>query len=181
MTVTLTREDCLKLAETLDAETKSYLVDDCIATWDTKNLWHHEPIAYYEDKTIVSVMFANVEDVGGEHILYIQRVFTIPEFRKKGHFRELFNEVYTSQFNSGARFLKLFVNVDAYKAYKAMKFNMVQRTEDGKYYLIFIPMLHSVLEYNNFINSLSPTSYFLPDTIKRYYLDLQRKYNIIDV
>lgn len=181
MIVSLTKEDCLRLAETLDAETKSYLVDDCIATWDAKNLWYYEPVAYYEDKTIVSVMFANVEYINDQGILYIQRVFTIPEFRKKGHFRELFNEVYTTHFNAGIRFLKLFVDNNAYKAYKAMKFNMLQQTEDGKYYLIFIPMLHCTLEYNNFINSLSPVSYFLPDRIKRYYLDLQRKYNIIDV
>lgn len=181
MTITLTRDDCLRLAETLDNETKAYLVDDCIATWDAKDLWYYEPVAYFEDKTIVSVMFANVEHVNGNNILYIQRVFTIPEFRKKGHFRELFNAVYTTEFNRGVRFLKLFVNADAYKAYKAMKFNMIQQTEDGNYYLIFIPMLHCTLEYNNFINSLSPVSYFLPDSIKSYYLDLQRKYNIIDV
>ena len=180
MHVTLTREDCLNLAQTLDEDTKLYLLNDCISTWDAKTLWYYEPIAYYEGKNITCVMFANIEHVGNSDVLYVQRVFTLPEFRKRGHFRELFNEVYSKYFNQGVRFLKLFVNKDAYKAYKAMKFNMNQQTDDGEYYPIFIPMLHCTLEYNNFMNSLSPPSYFFPDSIQQYYLDFQRKYNIIN-
>jgi GNAT superfamily N-acetyltransferase len=182
MIVRLTKEECLTLAETLDSKTKSYLVDDCIATWDRKELWYQLPFAYIEDKQIVSVMFANVERCsnGGE-ILYIQRVFTLPEFRQKGYFRKIFNDVYSIYHKLGCRYIKLFVDKDAYNAYKSMKFIMNERTEDGKYYFIFLPMIHQVLEYNNFINSLSPKQLFLSESAYHFYLDMQEKYNIIEL
>lgn len=182
MLIELTRDDCLKLAEVLDNETKSYLVDDCIATWDRKDLWHFKPVAYVDEKTIVSVMFANVEECSnGEEILYVQRVFTIPEFRMKGYFRMIFNEVYSSLHKKGVRYLKLFVDKDAYKAYKNMKFHLDKKTADGKYYFVFVPMIHQTLEYNNFINSLSLKEFFLSDSANEFYLEMQKKYNIIDV
>lgn len=183
MLIELDKNDCLKLAQALDEETKAYLVDDCIATWDRKDLWFFKPVALVNDeRMIVSVMFANVEECSnGETILYIQRVFTIPEFRQKGYFRQIFSAIYEKYFKKGCRYLKLFVDKDAYKAYKAMKFIMEEKTQDGKYYFVFIPMIHTTMEYNNFLNSLSPKSYFLSDSAKEFYLEMQRKYNIIDV
>lgn len=182
MIARLTKKECLALAETLDSETKSYLVDDCIATWDRKDLWHQLPFACVDNDKIISVMFANVEECSnGEEILYIQRVFTLPEFRQKGYFRNIFNEVYSMYHKKGCRYLKLFVDKGAYKAYKAMKFIMHEKTHDGKYYFIFIPMIHQVLEYNNFVNSLSPKQFFLSDSAYHFYLEMQNKYNIIEV
>jgi hypothetical protein len=183
MLIELNRENCLQLAETLDKETRAYLVDDCIATWDRKDLWFFKPVALVNDeKIIVSVMFANVEECSnGEAILYIQRVFTISDFRQKGYFRQILSAIYEKNFKKGCRYLKLFVDKDAYKAYKAMKFIMEEKTQDGKYYFVFIPMIHTTMEYNNFLNSLSPKSYFLSDSAKEFYLEMQRKYNIIDV
>jgi GNAT superfamily N-acetyltransferase len=183
MLIELNRENCLQLAETLDKETRAYLVDDCIATWDRKDLWSFNPVAIVnDDRKIVNVMFANVEECStGETILYIQRVFTIPEFRMKGYFKQIFSAIYEKYFRKGCKYLKLFVDKDAYKAYKAMKFIMGEKTQDGKYYFVFIPMIHLTLEYNNFLNSLSPKQYFLSDSAKEFYLEMQRKYNIIDV
>ena len=181
MIINLSREDCLKLAETLDNETNEYLVDDCIATWDKKNLWMFKPIAHIVDKSITSVMFANTETHNDEKILYVQRVFTIPEYRKKGYFRDMFNEVYTKAFDSGTRYLKLFVNNDAYTAYKSMKFNLVEKTKDGDYYMVFIPMLHKTLEYNNFLGTLSPKEWFMTTNMNQYYIDLQWKYDTINL
>jgi len=182
MIVKLTKKECLNLAESIDSKTKTYLVDDCIATWDRKDLWHQLPFAYIEQKQIISVMFANVEECSnGEEILYIQRVFTLPEFRQKGYFRKIFNEVYSTYHKKGCRYLKLFVDKDAYKAYKAMKFIMNEKTSDDKYYFVFIPMIHQVLEYNNFINSLAPKQLFLSESAYYFYLDMHEKYNIIEL
>ena len=179
MIINLNREDCLKLAETLDNETNAYLVDDCIATWDRKELWEFKPIAHIVDKSITSVMFANTETHNDEKILYVQRVFTIPEHRKKGYFRDLFNEIYTKAFDSGTRYLKLFINNDAQVAYKTMKFNLLEKTSDGDYYMVFIPMLHKTLEYNNFLTTLSPKEWVMTTNMNQYYIDLQRKYDTI--
>lgn len=181
MIAQLTKPECLTLADTLDNDTKAYLVDDCIATWDKKELWHQPPFAYIDNGKIISVMFANVEECSnGEPILYIQRVFTLPEYRKQGYFRMIFNEVYSIYHKRGCRYLKLFVDSGAYKAYKAMKFIMHEKTDKG-YYFVFVPMIHQVLEYNNFINSLSPKQSFLSDSAYEFYLDMQKKYNIIEV
>lgn len=181
MIVRLTKNECLALAETIDGQTKTYLVDDCIATWNKKDLWHQQPFAYIDNNKIISVMFANIEECSnGEEILYIQRVFTLPEYRKKGYFRLIFNEVYSLYHKKGCRYLKLFVDSDAYNAYKAMKFIMHEKTDKG-YYFIFIPMINQMLEYNNFINSLSPKQFFLSDSAYHFYLDMQKKYNIIEV
>ena len=183
MLIHLDRNDCLELAKALDEETRAYLVDDCIATWDRKDLWFFKPVALVNDeRMIVCVMFSNIEECSnGESILYIQRVFTIPEFRQKGYFRMIFNNVYEKAFKQGVNYLKLFVDKGAYKAYKAMKFIMDEKTQDGKYYFIFIPMIHTTLEYNNFLNSLSPKAYFLSDSAKEFYVEMLGKYNIIDV
>jgi GNAT superfamily N-acetyltransferase len=181
MIISLNRDDCLKLAETLDNKTNEYLVDDCIATWDKKELWEFNPIAYVVDKSIISVMFANTETYNDEKILYVQRVFTIPEYRKKGHFRDMFNEVYTKAFDTGTRYLKLFIDNDASAAYRSMKFNLTEKTKDGKYYVVLIPMIHKTLEYNNFLATLSPKRWLMTTNMNQYYIELQRKYDTISL
>lgn len=149
------RQTLLYLLETCDEDTNRIFKEDYIPNWDKKSLWNvAPPLVLIVDTKLVSIMFYNyvtISDTTGEKVLYIQRTYTVPEFRGKGYFKQLVKAVISKSFNFNCRSLYMFCDVDFINAWKKLFFVPLCKTTDQKYFLVSAPILCADIEDSNII------------------------------
>ncbi len=92
-------------------------------------------VAEIDDKIVASLLLTyEWSDWRNSVVLWIQSVFVLPETRKKGIFRNLYNYIKTIEANdkdvSGIRLYVDKTNINAMKVYKSMGM-------DGEHYRVF--------------------------------------------
>lgn len=171
----INREELIKLAQTFDVETKDYCLNDCIPTWDNKGLWkHYPPYALEVDGQLVSFTFLSTKQTGTSNIVYIQRVFTPQQFRKRGYFTELLCQIYSKFFNIGYNYIQLF-HKPSVKLYKELNFMSVFQTLDG-YEFCLQPIICNDLKFNNQLIASNKTCKFYTDDDMKYIESMKKIY-----
>jgi len=145
----------LHLLEECDEDTKQVFTEDYIPNWDNKFLWDiAPPLALLVDGYLACIVFYNyvtISDVTHEKTLYIQRTYTVPEFRRKGYFKTLIISVVSRSFNLNCRSMYMFCDVDFIGAWKKLRFVPLSKTIDKKYFFVTAPILCSSIEYSNLV------------------------------
>lgn len=173
LTKHITRTELLDYSNNFDEETKQYCLNDCIKTWDDKNLWEFKPIAFINDNNeLVCIIFYNY--IQNNNIMYIQRLFTPLKFQKKGYFTNLLTLLYEQAFNYGCKFIQMFIK-PSIGIYKQLNFIPLFDTVSG-YQFCLTPVLCRDLQHNNQLVVLNKTCNFYNECMQEYINTIRQKY-----
>lgn len=170
MIKTLNKQQLLDYSKQFDSETLAYCIDDCIATWDRKNLWFYNPPRALIDEgqdQLLSVIFYSTELWLNARVAYVQRLFTPVKHRNHGHFSKLITNLYEELFDKHYKFIKMFT-VKTAGVYHTLNFTTLFDTRDQKYSFCLQPIVYQNMKINNQLVASNGPYGFYSKSIMQY-------------